>query len=179
MDSDDSQALFYEAMGRVKPLENSNKAHIEKNRPHRAKTIIRTRQAFDISTMPLTSRRAKTTQNDPWVLIADGVSRDSLKQLAAGRPAVGLGFDLHGMTREQALLLLQQGVEEALREGIRALSIVHGRGLHSEAGKPVLKQAVYHWLREGPLAHIILAVIPQPNSGGGACIVLLRRLHKQ
>ncbi len=179
MDSDNSQALFSDAMGKVKPLEKSNKAHIERNKKDRSKTIIRTKQPFDISTMPLTSRRAKTTNNDPWVLTANGISRDTLKQLAAGRPAVGLGFDLHGMTREQALSLLQQGVEEALQEGTRALSIVHGRGLHSEAGKPILKQAVYHWLSDGPLAHIILAVIPQPNSGGGACIVLLRRLHKQ
>jgi len=66
-------------------------------------------------------------------------------------------------------------VQQAMREGIRALSVVHGRGLHSQDNKPILKQAAYHWLREGPLAHLVLAVIPQPGSGGGACLVLLRR----
>ena len=48
------------------------------------------------------------------------------------------------------------------------------RGLHSQ-GRPVLKQAVFQWLREGPCAGFVLAAVPRNDSGGGASMVLLRR----
>jgi len=177
-DSDD-QNLFAEAMGAVNPLHSNDKVHIEQNRTkikQQINAIQRTRHTID--TVISTSQRTQSVQNEPWTLVANGVSRDTLKRLTAGRPSIGLSVDLHGMTRDEALTRLQQGIEQALQEELRVLCIVHGRGLHSQ-GKPVLKQAVYRWLEEGSLAHIILAAIPQPHSGGGACLVLLRRQHKQ
>jgi DNA-nicking Smr family endonuclease len=65
-------------------------------------------------------------------------------------------------------------LEIALTDQHRVLCIVHGRGLHSQ-GKPVLKEAVYQWLRSGSYANHILAAIPKPYTGGGSCLVLLRR----
>jgi len=178
MHEDDNQRLFTEAMDKVKPLQNSDKIHIGKTKPTtpRNRIIQRSKQSIDV---PITTaKRPQKGQGAPWLLRADGVSKDTLKRLAAGRPAIDLSFDLHGMTRDAALTLVQEGIAQALQEEMRVLSIVHGRGLHSQ-GKPILKQAVYHCLSEGPLAHMVLAVIPQPNSGGGACLVLLRRQHKQ
>ncbi len=178
MHEDDHQNLFAEAMGRVKPLENSDKVHIEKTKSitPRNRIIQRSPQTVDL---PMASaQRPQAGQDEPWLLIADGVSKETLKRLAAGRPAIDLSFDLHGITRDAALTMVEDGLEQALQEGMRVLCIVHGRGLHSQ-GRPILKQAVYHWLSEGPLAHMVLVVMPQPNSGGGACLVLLRRQHKQ
>jgi len=178
MDKDDNQHLFAEAMGKIKPLQNSDKVHIEKIKPRtsRKKIIQRSIDLPDVS--KATGQRPHASQNDPWLFIADGVSQDTLKRLAAGRPGIDMNFDLHGITRDAALTLVQDGVAQALQEGMRVLCVVHGRGLHSQ-GKPILKQAVYHWLSEGPFAGMVLAVMPQPNSGGGACLVLLRRQHKQ
>jgi DNA-nicking Smr family endonuclease len=112
---------------------------------------------------------------DSWVLIADGISRERLKSLASGRPPVEQTLDLHGATRNEALGLLEEWFGHAVGNQLRTLCIIHGRGLHSAEGKAVLKEAVYLWLRSGPFAHAVLAVIPQPGSGGGACLVLLRR----
>ncbi len=179
MDENDNQDLFAEAMGKVKPLQNSDKIHTEKNKAkakQRLNTIQRTQQLPP--SRAHVSRTAQARRDEPGSLIADGISRETIKRLAAGRPAIGVSFDLHGMTRDAAIDLLHDGLQQAIAEGIRALCIVHGRGLHSQ-GKPVLKQAVYHYLSEGPLAHMVLAVIPQPNSGGGACLILLRPQHKQ
>jgi len=178
MDEDDKQNLFAEAMGKVKPLQNSDKVHIEKTKPITPRNITTERSIQLLDVPKTTAQRPQAGQDDPWLFIANGVSKDTLKRLAAGRPAIDLSFDLHGITRDAALTLMQNGIAQALQEGMRVLSVVHGRGLHSQ-GKPILKQAVYHWLSEGPLAHMVLAVIPQPNSGGGACLVLLRRQHKQ
>jgi len=171
VDSDND--LFAEAMSKVKPIQADDKISIEKPKPHRLHYRHKTSHAQIID--PGTgSQRLHATQ-EAWLWIADGVSRDAIKRLAGGQPAVGLNIDLHGFTRDAALDLLHDAVQQAMAEQIRVLCIVHGRGLHSEDGKAVLKQAVYDWLCEGPLAHCMLAVIPQQDSGGGACLVLLRR----
>jgi len=111
----------------------------------------------------------------PWHLRADGVSPEKLRRLAAGRPPVEAELDLHGMTREQMYRAMSDCLEQALAGGWRVISLVHGRGLHSEDGRPILKEAVYHWLREGPYAGWVLAAIPRPGTGGGSALLLLRR----
>ncbi len=112
---------------------------------------------------------------DPWVLKVDGVAASSIRQLATGNPPVDREVDLHGMTRDEMYRVLSRLLEEALDRNWRVLCLVHGRGLHSEDGKPVLKKAVYDWLRDGPYAGWVLTVIPKPGTGGGSALVLLRR----
>ncbi|MDQ6986288.1 MAG: Smr/MutS family protein [Mariprofundaceae bacterium] len=111
----------------------------------------------------------------PWILKADGVSAERMRQLSAGRPAVDAEIDLHGMTQAQAIQALAKALEEALFQGWRVLSLVHGRGLHSKDKRPVLKQAVYRWLGDGPYAGWVLVAMPRPGTGGGSALVLLRR----
>ena len=113
--------------------------------------------------------------DEPWILKADGVSSERLRQLGAGRPSIDAETDLHGMTREEMYRSLSYVMEQALERGWRVLSLVHGRGLHSEDGKAVLKEAVYAWLRDGPYAGWILAAVPKPGTGGGSALILLRR----
>jgi len=170
---DDEHDLFAEAMGKVKPIEPQNKVSLEKTKRPRIyyKTAARHAQVIERQSGSQCMHRT----DDPCLWRVDGVSRDTIKRLAAGQPAIDRSLDLHGFSRDAALDLLQQTVEQAIAEQLRVVCIVHGRGLHSEAGKAVLKEAVYHWLSSGPLAHLFLAAIPQPGSGGGACLLLLRR----
>lgn len=171
--------LFNTAMDKVTRLADSDKAHIEKAKPsasvHQVRSFVLRPHALQIPIhQPHTCPFQLKQNNNPWELIANGVSREHLKRLAAGSPAIDHHYDLHGMTRDAALSMLQDAILQASDAGERVLCIVHGRGLHSQ-GRAILKDAVYQWLREGPLAHMILAAIPQPHSGGGACLVLLRR----
>lgn len=166
----EEEDLFAEAMGWVRPLAESNKINPEPKakrraavRPARSARIVEPRMGH-----------APEAGDEPWRLVASGVSRERLKRLAAGRPPVEATIDLHGETRDAALTLLARHLSDAIGDGRRVLCIIHGRGLHSD-GKPVLKEAVYRWLREGPFASAVLAAIPEPGSGGGACLVLLRR----
>lgn len=114
------------------------------------------------------------SSDQPWILRTSGVSAVVLRRLASGNPAVDLELDLHGQRREAALQQLQQTIIQACKAHQRVIRIVHGRGLHSSSG-PVIKQAVYQALKEGPHASQVLAVIPDPPSAGGACLILLRR----
>ena len=159
-------------MGKVSRIAPVNKIIPEKI-PPRAQTAVAVHQAqLLLRAEPVTTFPLQT--EEPWVLRADGISRERLRRFAAGRPPIEQTQDLHGVTRNEALGLLDELFHRAIHDQLRAVCIIHGRGLHSES-KPVLKEAVYQWLRHGPFAHTVLAAIPQPGSGGGACLVLLRR----
>lgn len=146
---------------------------------------VKTRPAPEIAPQPRSSSsnyaagqspaQQPEQSNEPWVMKTSGVSAASLRQLAAGNPPVDREIDLHGMTREEMYRALSSLIEETLDRNRRVLCLVHGRGLHSEDGRPVLKKAVYDWLRSGPYAGWVLAAIPKPGTGGGSALVLLRR----
>jgi DNA-nicking Smr family endonuclease len=172
-DKQQDDKLFAEAMGKVEPITPANKITPEKAKPKSETTVSaqRAQPLMQSKTVISSPRQAE----EPWVLRADGISRDRLRSLASGRPPVEQTLDLHGATRNEALGLLEEWFSHAVGKQLRTLCIIHGRGLHSAEGKAVLKEAVYLWLRSGPFAHAVLAVIPQPGSGGGACLVLLRR----
>lgn len=172
MDEQQDDKLFAEAMGKVRRITPANKVALEKAKPklEAVASAPRTQPPAQSKIIISSPRQGE----EPWVLRADGISRERLKSLASGRPPVERTLDLHGATRNEALGHLEEWFTQAVANRLRALCIIHGRGLHSE-GKAVLKEAVYLWLRNGPFAHAILAVIPQPGSGGGACFVLLRR----
>jgi len=174
MGNRDEQDLFAKAMGKAQPLKASDKALAPSPKPAKPAINVSLRHAATGSVSKTSVALSAQSTQDPWVFVADGVSRERLKRLAAGRPPVERRFDLHGMSRHEALTMLESSCEQAISEGVRVFCIIHGRGLHSQ-GRAILKEAVYHWLRQGSLAHRVLAVIPQPGSGGGACLLLLRR----
>lgn len=171
----DDEDLFAKAMSVVQPLSRPDKITIEKPKARKSPAQ---KQHAPINSLT-TSRSADELKPDsyPWTLKASGVSQEKLKQLGAGRPPVDIETDLHGMSRDEALSTLEKMFEMALSEHARVLSIVHGRGLHSQ-GKPILKEAVYQWLCSGPYTSHILAAIPKPYTSGGSCLVLLRRDRK-
>ncbi len=171
-DKQQDDKLFAEAMGKVRRICPVNKVTPERVKPKPSSAI--SAQRAQPLTLSKTIMSEPRQSEEPWVLRADGISRDRLRNLASGRPPVEQTRDLHGTTRNQALELLEEWFGHALASQLRVLCIIHGRGLHSE-GKAVLKEAVYQWLQSGPFMHSVLAVIPQPGSGGGACLVLLRR----
>lgn len=168
----DEDDLFSDAMDRVQPLKKSDK--IEPEKFNRRKTRVLPQRTASAHLLSTSSTHAPERGSEPWQLVADGVSRDRIRRLAAGRPAAAVSFDLHGLSREEALARLADGFAQAISASERVIRIIHGRGLHSQ-GKPVLKEAVYHWLCHGPSAAFVLAAISEPGSGGGACLVLLRR----
>ena len=171
----DEEDLFAKAMSVVKPLSKPDKITIEK--PKIKKGTVKKRSA-PVAPIPTQINDITfQTLDDPWTLKSSGVSQERLKQLAAGKPPIDIETDLHGMTRDESISALEQLFEASHAEKARVLCIVHGRGLHSQ-GRPVLKEAVYQWLRSGPYTAHILAVIPKPYTGGGSCLVLLRRDRK-
>jgi len=166
--------LFAQAMSQVKPLSATvveNKiAHKTVKKQEKQPKELQIRTKTPISSMPSPKEGAEA-----WVLCADGVSKETLKKLANGQPNPAQTVDLHGMSRDEALGTLETALKACQQGGGRVLRAIHGRGLHSQAGKPVLKQSVYQWLRCGSMSGYVLAAVPEAKTAGGACLILLRR----
>lgn len=97
-----------------------------------------------------------------------------LKELRRGRYAVQDELDLHGMTANEARPALRAFMAEVLLHGHRCVRIVHGKGLRSGPGGPVLKAKLNRWL---PQWSEVLAFVTAParDGGSGAVYVLLAR----
>ena len=163
--------LFQQAMAAVKPIAATNKVPFGKSKLCASQR--RVQPILDKQQEPLLQHVLQ--QESTWTWRASGVSREKLKRLASGEPAIEVELDLHGMNRETALQQLALSAQQMLAARQRVLCVIHGRGKHSADQIPVLKDAVYQWLCQGPLRDHVLALIPKPHTQGGSCLVLLRR----
>jgi DNA-nicking Smr family endonuclease len=90
------------------------------------------------------------------------------RKLLARRPDAVI--DLHGLRRDQARAALEEFFEKGRRRGFAKLSIIHGKGNHSQGGA-VLKQMVREFIEQCPFA----GESGQGAGGSGATWVLLKQ----
>jgi DNA-nicking Smr family endonuclease len=98
-----------------------------------------------------------------------------LRELARGLLPVFDTLDLHGLSAQKAEAAVRSFCSSARGQVPRTVLVVHGKGIHSPAGQPVLRDAVAHWLSTPPVARDVLCfVTARPKHGGaGAMYVLL------
>jgi len=110
-----------------------------------------------------------------------GVDPRLLSQLRRGEFSVQAHLDLHGMIQPDAKEAVTNFIVDSVRKGRRTVLIVHGRGLRSPGGLPVLKHAAAQWLSHGIAGGYVLAfATARPNDGGaGAVYALLRRERRR
>jgi DNA-nicking Smr family endonuclease len=127
---------------------------------------------------PSSSPRAATPSDDPVEgsdegFAAPGVNRREIRKLRRGAYAVGDQLDLHGMTAVEACATAGRFIESSRHRRYRCVSIVHGRGLHSEGKVSVLRASVRQYLRSHR-AVLAYADAPLSDGGAGAVYLLLR-----
>lgn len=103
-----------------------------------------------------------------------GIDRSSSKRLSQGRYEIDDQIDLHGMTQAAAHTRLRQFILRAAEYKYRTVLVVTGKGAR---GQGVLRQQVPIWLKESPLAPLVMAISQASgkDGGGGALYVRLRR----
>jgi DNA-nicking Smr family endonuclease len=97
------------------------------------------------------------------------------KRLHRGDFSIQAHIDLHGLTAERARETFEAFLKTSIQKGMRAVLIVHGRGLSSPS-EPILKTKVYEWLTCGFWRRWIIAFSSARScdGGAGATYVLLR-----
>ena len=97
-----------------------------------------------------------------------------LKDLRRGRYSIQSELDLHGLTADEARVMLRDFMTEVMLEGHRCVRIVHGKGLRSGPRGPVLKVKLNKWLPQWEQV-LAFTTAPARDGGTGALYVLLAR----
>jgi DNA-nicking Smr family endonuclease len=105
-----------------------------------------------------------------------GLPPSLMEQLRAGRIPFQDHLDLHGLTLIQSEAAVTRFILDSVAKSRRSVLLVHGRGLGSPDGVPVIKHHLESLLLHGPARKYILAfTTARPVDGGlGASYVLLR-----
>jgi DNA-nicking Smr family endonuclease len=97
---------------------------------------------------------------------------DNRQRLRAKAPEASI--DLHGLTREEALVRLSAFFGDARRDRMEKIRIVHGKGNHSD-GEAVLKRATLEYIERCPFAGERGACDNRSGGGGATWVILKNR----
>ncbi len=176
----DEDAILREAYAGVRPLDNANGAHRRPIVPEVRRAVVSEEAEVLAALSDLVSGVGAfdSTETDEYIEGARvGLDPRLLSRLRRGEFAVQDHIDLHGMIQPDAKRALLDFVLKRVGKGMRTVLVVHGRGLGSPGGRPVLKHAAAQWLSHGEIgAHVhAFATAKAQDGGAGAMYVLLRR----
>ncbi len=131
--------------------------------------LILTGEGFDVSLTPEYIEGA-SPDLDPHVP----------RLLHRGKYAIQAHLDLHGFTAREARLQFDRFMETSLREGLRTVLIIHGRGLSSPK-EPVLKRCLQEWILRSSWRRWVSAYCTARScdGGAGATVLLLRKVRSR
>ncbi len=165
---------FATAVGPVQPLRTSARAHLPPVPPPPIATqLARDEQAVLVEALSDGFDAASLLDTDEALSFRRArLGPDVLARLRRGEWSIQRAIDLHGLRREQAREALSAFVQQAHRQGLRCVRVVHGKGLGSPGKTPVLKSRVLSWLMQK--REVLAFVQARPVDGGaGALVVLL------
>lgn len=175
VDPNDPRQLFQFATEGSHPVDAKGRVHLERPAPEpRPRLREEDERAVlrDAIETPL-SFEDRLDMGDEAAFLQAGLPRRVLTDLRRGRWVVQGELDLHGLTREEARATLSAFLAASLRQGLRCLRVIHGKGLGSPGGVGLLKQLSKGWLAQRE--EILAFCQARPHDGGeGALLVLLR-----
>lgn len=172
-EDEDPAALFRSAIGEVKPLRKPATAPPPTPKPKpRARMAERDDHEARGEFARLLRDSSPLEAGDTASYRRDTLPARMFQRLKRGQYSVQDELDLHGATVAQAETLLRQFLLEAHAHEHGCVRIIHGKGLQSDGGAPVLKNLVDRLLRQ---RNDVLAFhsAPAGQGGTGAVLVLL------
>lgn len=174
--------LFRMEMADVRPLAGEDKYHRKDAPPPKAwKTPELPNEDLEVlrNLSDLVSGKAEfdLTYSDEFVEgQTRGLPPHLMEHLRSGRIPYQDHLDLHGYTLSQAEAAVTRFILDSVALSRNCLLLIHGRGLGSEDGIPVLKRYLETFLLRGIARKYILAfTTARPVDGGlGASYLLLR-----
>ncbi|MEE2840231.1 MAG: Smr/MutS family protein [Acidobacteriota bacterium] len=171
----DDQELFKKAMAEVKPLGGKARPVLGKKSPGTEKEDEEIVGPWDLMETYLKEQeRTGWESMDPIQGGPEEWNELLLKKLRQGAFSVQAELDLHGLSKQEARLELEDFIAKCRRQNRTCVRIVHGKGTHSKDGIPVLKGLVQRWLSQRRLSKQLVAYASaRPVDGGAGAIYLL------
>jgi len=177
--AEDDAAILREALGGVRPLKGEGRMRLPVEPAVNRQIISEDNEVLaQLSDLVSGQGPFDITETEEYVEgMRVGLDPRLLARLRRGELSLQSHIDLHGMVQPDAHAALTQFIIESVRKGYRTVLVVHGRGLRSPGGEPVLKRATARWLSHGQIGGHVLAFATAraADGGGGAMYVLLRR----
>ncbi len=174
-EDEDDGALFRSAIGQVKPLRKVETPAIARPRPKPRARMAEQDEAQVLGEFArLLHSSAPLEAGDVASYRRDALPPRMFQRLKRGQYSVQDELDLHGASMAQAEHLLREFLLDAHAHDHGCVRIIHGKGLQSDGGAPVLKNLVDRLLRQ---RNDVLAFhsAPPAQGGTGAVLVLLAR----
>lgn len=102
-----------------------------------------------------------------------GVQNRVFQKLRRGEYCIESELDLHGYIVTEAKKVLARFLGNARKRHLRCIRIIHGKGLGSPEGRPVIKHHINGWLRHRNEVLAFCSALPK-DGGSGAIYVLLK-----
>jgi DNA-nicking Smr family endonuclease len=108
-----------------------------------------------------------------WVGLS---GKQYIQDLRSGMYSIQGQIDLHGLSRDEARVAVEEFVERMSRIRPCCVKIVHGRGINSPSDRAILKENLQRWLLTRRLGRHVVAYASAPlrDGGVGAIYLLLR-----
>jgi DNA-nicking Smr family endonuclease len=173
--------LFRGALGGVKQMPESDRyvarpapAAVAKAAPAKPRTQAEDDAAVLRESLSDQFEGDHLLDDDPSLsFLRHGVGADVLRKLRKGHWPVQDELDLHGMRRDTARDQIGDFLRRAAKRKLRCVCVIHGKGLGSAGGEPVLRSMVHSWLeqKEDVIAFCAANVADRSH---GALLVLLK-----
>jgi len=174
-EDEDDAALFRAAIGPVKPIRKPAARGPERPRPApRPRMAERDEAEAQSEFARLLRDSAPLEAGDTASYRRDNLPPRLFQRLRRGQFSVQDELDLHGASTAQAEAMLRQFLHEAHAHEYGCVRIIHGKGLQSDGGMPVLKNLVDRLLRQRADV-LAFHSAPATQGGTGALLVLLAR----
>jgi DNA-nicking Smr family endonuclease len=172
-ESADEADLLREALKGVAPIADAGKVSLRKPPPapipvQQLRDDARVLADSLSDSVPL---EVGLETGEELVFLRDGLPIQILRKLRRGQWVIQDQLDLHGLRSDDARQLLAEFLSEALKQGLRCVCLIHGKGLRSENREPVLKRKVGNWLAQRD--EVLAFVQARPEDGGGGAVVVL------
>ncbi|MEO8673555.1 MAG: Smr/MutS family protein [Tahibacter sp.] len=171
--SDEDIALFHASIGPVRRIVATPSALTSPKPLPEATQFLRDEARVRDELLDVPIDPAEMEVGEELSYLRDGYRPDLLKRLKRGAFSVQDDIDLHQMTGAVARTAIVEFIAEAKQRGLACVKLIHGKGLRSKPGGPVIKRLVDRMLRQRD--DVIAFASARATSGGtGATVVLLR-----
>lgn len=157
MTDNDDHDVWREVTKTVKPITGKKRVTPEIKKPSRL--VVRLKD----DVLP----KARSVQPAP-------LPQKQVRKLRQQKIPVEAKLDLHGMTVARAHSEVIGFLGNAIRNGLRCVEIVTGRG-DPERGTGQLRRSLPLWLQDQSIKSYILHMEANPASRGGSWLIMLRR----
>ncbi len=176
--TEDNDELFSREMAGVKPHRHAAKKAIKRdNSSDLARQARRRAASENLSGDDSPLSDSPVDLLDPYCPLEfkrPGVQNGVFRKLKQGKYSQDGHLDLHKLTVEQAGREVYSFIRESVKYDLRTVTIIHGKGQHSDSSHALLKSYVNAWLPE--LEQVLAFCSARKQDGGlGAVYVMLAK----